>query len=81
MSKKVTYIYIGTLHLIAERHHKKHNKNNHVRSESCEVSGKVVETIDSLKNHKEKYCIEKEDKEKTNRSFKFSESMLDKFYV
>ena len=42
---------------------KKHKKNNHARSESCEVSGKVVETKDSFENHKEKNHIEKENEQ------------------
>ena len=49
---------------------KKHNL-------SCEVCGKVLESLDSLSVHKEKDCMEEESKKDT--SFVFSESMLDEF--
>ena len=58
---------------------KKHIKSNHEKRESCNVSGKLVKEKDYLQKHNKKNHNEKEGNTKINRSFKFSESMLDEW--
>ena len=58
---------------------KKHIKSNHEKRESCNVSRKLVKEKDYLQKHSKKDHNEKEGNKKIYSSFKFSESMLDKW--